>query len=212
MLIHRVGGQDAGEVIKVRPRTWGRAVACLGCGAKAACAHSYCKRTVADVPPTRVAAPGASRRINNTLPIGSPKRLQGYQERIGAGLVPVGMGVLAGIQLMSPAWRERLRVRAAHYGATSVPGSKVSFDGGAWAGLHRCRVDLSWRSMRLPWINSLPSAWPRYGLLRPRHMAGSRQGTQTAQGGGECVGHPRTCRAPYAEAFGCAKSVITVAR
>jgi hypothetical protein len=131
MLIHRVGGQDAGEVIKVRPRTWGRAVACLGCGAKAACAHSYCKRTVADVPPTRVAAPGASRRINNTLPIGSPKRLRGYQERIGAGLVPVGMGVLAGVQLMSPAWRERLRVRAAHYGATSVPGSKVSFDGGA---------------------------------------------------------------------------------
>ena len=31
-LIHRAGSQDAGEVIKVRLRTWGRAVACPGCG------------------------------------------------------------------------------------------------------------------------------------------------------------------------------------
>lgn len=50
MLIHRAGGQDAVEVIKVRARTSGRAVACPGCGAEAACVHGYCERTVADVP------------------------------------------------------------------------------------------------------------------------------------------------------------------
>jgi hypothetical protein len=90
-----------------------------------------------------------------------PKRLQAYQERIGAGLVPMGPGVLAGTRLMSPAWRERMRVRAAYDRATSVPGSKVSSVSGAWAGLRRCHVDLFRRSVRPPWVNSLPSAWPR---------------------------------------------------
>lgn len=56
------------------------------------------------------------------LPIGNLKRLQGYQERIGAGLVPMGTGVLAGARLMSTAWRERLRVRAAYNRATSGAG------------------------------------------------------------------------------------------
>ena len=42
MLIHRAGGQDAVEVIKVRARTSGRAVACPGCGAETACVHGYC--------------------------------------------------------------------------------------------------------------------------------------------------------------------------
>jgi hypothetical protein len=42
-----------------------------------------------------------------------------------------------------------------------VPGSKVSSVSGACAGLRRCHVDLFRRSMRLPWVNSLPSAWPR---------------------------------------------------
>ncbi len=64
-------------------------------------------------------------------------------------------------RLMSPAWRERLRVRAAYNRATSVPGSKVSSVSGAWAGLRRCHVDLFRRSMRLPWVNPWPSAWPR---------------------------------------------------
>jgi hypothetical protein len=55
---------------------------------------------------------------------------------------------------MSSAWRERLRVRAARYGATPVPGPEVSFAGGARAGLPR--------------INASPFAWPGYELPRPR--------------------------------------------
>lgn len=112
----------------------------------------------------RSASGGARRapvsRRRSCLPIGNLKRLQGYQERIGAGLIPMGTGVLAGARLMSPAWSERLRVRAAYNRATSAAGSKVSSVSGAWAGLRRCHVDLFRRSMRLPWVNSLPSAWP----------------------------------------------------
>lgn len=74
------------------------------------------------------------------------------------GSCPYGTGRC---RLMSPAWRERMRVRAAYDRATSVPGSKVSSVSGAWAGLRRCHVDLFRRSMRPPWVNSLPSAWPR---------------------------------------------------
>jgi zinc-finger of transposase IS204/IS1001/IS1096/IS1165 len=42
--------QDAGEVICVRARTPGRAVACPGCGKETASVHGYHERTVADVP------------------------------------------------------------------------------------------------------------------------------------------------------------------
>ena len=42
--------QDAGELICVRARTAGRAVACPGCGAVTARVHGYHERTVADVP------------------------------------------------------------------------------------------------------------------------------------------------------------------
>jgi hypothetical protein len=42
--------EDAGEVICVRARTPGGAVACPGCGAETARVHEYRKRMVADVP------------------------------------------------------------------------------------------------------------------------------------------------------------------
>jgi transposase len=42
--------QDAGELICVRARTAGRAVACPGCSAVTARVHGYHERTVADVP------------------------------------------------------------------------------------------------------------------------------------------------------------------
>ena len=42
--------QDAGELICVRARTAGRAVACPGCGTGTARVHGYYGRTVADVP------------------------------------------------------------------------------------------------------------------------------------------------------------------
>jgi transposase len=42
--------QDAGELICVRARTAGRAVACPGCCAVTARVHGYHERTVADVP------------------------------------------------------------------------------------------------------------------------------------------------------------------
>lgn len=69
---------------------------------------------------------------------------------------------------MSPAWRERLRVRAARYGATPVPGPTMSFAGGARVGLRRYRAGLSRRSMRLPRINASPFVWPGYELPHPR--------------------------------------------
>jgi hypothetical protein len=56
MLIHRAGGQDAGEVIEARARTSGRAVASPGCGAETACVHGYCKRADAPVDGRRVPA------------------------------------------------------------------------------------------------------------------------------------------------------------
>jgi hypothetical protein len=66
MLIHRAGGQDAVEVIKVRARTSGRAVACPGCGAEAACVHGYCERTVADVPAAGGRSPRGRTKRGNT--------------------------------------------------------------------------------------------------------------------------------------------------
>ena len=42
--------QDVGEVICVRARTRGRAVACPGCGTETT--HGYHERTAADVPST----------------------------------------------------------------------------------------------------------------------------------------------------------------
>ena len=42
--------EDAGEVICVRARTRGGAVACPGCGAETARVHEYRERTAADVP------------------------------------------------------------------------------------------------------------------------------------------------------------------
>src|SRR5436190_3569618 len=42
--------EDAGEVICVRARTQGGAVACPGCGTETARVHEYRERTVADVP------------------------------------------------------------------------------------------------------------------------------------------------------------------
>jgi hypothetical protein len=42
--------EDAGEVVWVRARTRGGAVACPGCGTKTARVHGYHGRTVADVP------------------------------------------------------------------------------------------------------------------------------------------------------------------
>ena len=44
------GAEDAGDVIVVRARTRGGAVACPGCGAETSRVHGYHERTVADVP------------------------------------------------------------------------------------------------------------------------------------------------------------------
>jgi hypothetical protein len=57
--------EDAGEVICVRARTRGGAVACPGCGTATARVHEYCERTVADVPAggRRVVVKVAARRM-----------------------------------------------------------------------------------------------------------------------------------------------------
>jgi len=44
------GVEDAGEVIRVRARTSGGAVACPGCGTETERVHGYHDRTAADVP------------------------------------------------------------------------------------------------------------------------------------------------------------------
>jgi transposase len=73
--------QDAGELICVRARTAGRAVACPGCCAVTARVHGYHERTVADVPVdgSRVLVRVRVRRMRCPVP-GCPR--QTFREQV----------------------------------------------------------------------------------------------------------------------------------
>jgi hypothetical protein len=64
------GVEDAGEVIVVRARTRGGAVACPGCGAETSRVHGYHERTAGDVPVDgrRVVVKVRARRMRCPVP------------------------------------------------------------------------------------------------------------------------------------------------
>ena len=105
-----------------------------------------------------------------------------YQERIGEGPVRYRWCSRRG-PAHDPAPGGRLRVVVVGDRVTSVPGSRVSFAGGAGPDLLRYRVDFSKRFVRVSRIRALLSAGLVYEVLRPQTGGRFMPGAQTAQEG-----------------------------
>ena len=109
--------EDAGEVIVVRARTRGDAIACPGCGTETSRVHGYHERTPADVPVDgrRVLVKVRARRLRCPVPGCTvqtfreqvPGVLERYQRRISRLTVQLSAVAreLAGCGVSEPGYR-----------------------------------------------------------------------------------------------------------